>query len=331
MNTTTTPPFDCHETQRRASLYLDGRLRAAVRQQVQEHLFGCDDCVLAFQQLRRLSEVAQAMPAPDVGHDLADRVLATVAERRGRVLGRLGHSNSNRIAAAAAVVLFAIATAWGVGFWMGRSVSPETTPPETGSPEFGPPAEVVEVEPAKLRAFERAAQSLVDDIEVIDAVDEDIRRPLVAAQVELFDLDGMADRVLQRSDSSESFRELARFVQEVTARLAADDAATDWSALRHDARTRGLVARPRQPLVVPAAPVDLDRNRLETVVSEFAFDWPEDRRGSFSRLLILKDGFVRGDGDAWSIVESSDVGDVFEAPRNRAEEMMRRMLEAMGR
>ncbi len=44
--------------------YLDGELQAARLQQVEEHLASCEDCRRELEELRRLSGLLQALPAP---------------------------------------------------------------------------------------------------------------------------------------------------------------------------------------------------------------------------------------------------------------------------
>jgi anti-sigma factor RsiW len=83
------PLIECERTVRRLWDYLDGRLPAMAREEVEAHLAVCAGCPshLAFAERMRRS-VAAAGPAPMSGADEAD-----LRERVRRALERIARSN----------------------------------------------------------------------------------------------------------------------------------------------------------------------------------------------------------------------------------------------
>ncbi len=75
---------------RRFDTYLDGTLDTAERSRVESHLAECASCHAEFAELRRTVELLHRLDDPEPPPDLAERILARIAEQEGsEAAGRL--------------------------------------------------------------------------------------------------------------------------------------------------------------------------------------------------------------------------------------------------
>ncbi len=310
--------FDCSRTLALASRFLDGRLCADTRRRVQQHLQVCSECMLRYREMRELIQQAGKLPARAASPDLAAAVRESVSQRRQGMLANLGLPGLGRarmgwprgrtgLLSAAAAALVCIA--YGAGYWVGQQDTPAGGPLLVDSGSAGadpdtsaqPSAQLAGFDPHR---FERAARGLVHDIEFIDSVPPAGRMPMLAAQLEYFDLDSQAVRVLAEdhagslpTDRPAQLTDLARFVHRLAIDLADRSQEPSWDELRQDVRRRGLLQRraagdPERQLRRRRDRQDPGRRRA--VVDEVAGRLGSADRGSLCKLLELKECFVEG-------------------------------------
>ena len=109
------PATACERVRRDASTFLDGRLAAARRATMQQHLQACGECVRELQQLARLSRAMHNLPSFRLADGMASRLrrglaAAPVARSLPAPSRRWPRVASWAVAAAAAVAVF----------WLGR-------------------------------------------------------------------------------------------------------------------------------------------------------------------------------------------------------------------
>jgi anti-sigma factor RsiW len=126
----------------RLSEYLDGGLRDAEREELEEHLASCDGCTDALEGLRRVVTTAQDLPDVPPATDLWPAIAAQITppesgreparEPRRSPFWRLRFSFSvpQLAAAGIAVFLVSVTAAW----WMASSLAPDTDYLSLGGP-----------------------------------------------------------------------------------------------------------------------------------------------------------------------------------------------------
>lgn len=315
--------LDCTQTQARASLFFDGQLRARSRRLLQEHLQKCASCMASYRQLRELIKTSGELPGRPVRADLAIAVRSAVAQRRQSVLSTLAQSAEERgrvhwlrrragaIAAAAAVVIVA---SYGVGYWMGldgASSKPgallvlRDQPPPSGMKKLQSPGATAQLASFDPTRFERAALGLAHDVEWIDSVPAEGRLPLLTAQLEYFDLDTQAVKLISLARSratatevSSELTSLAQFVHGLAIKLSDETREPVWTELRDEVRRRRLLTRRSQQAPnerrVHYRSGDQQPVRMRAVVDEVGGRLGATDRGALVELMVLKECFVEG-------------------------------------
>lgn len=154
----------CARVRARASAFLDGRLTAAQRAAVQQHLHTCCTCKGELQQVARLARAMHNLPPFRLADGMASRLrrqlaVAPVATRPSPPRALARRVTGFAVLAAAAVALFAL------GYRCGRhdaGVSGPSVGPAGSQP---PAATAAEGRPMPQRAAPRAPQPPLPDIE----------------------------------------------------------------------------------------------------------------------------------------------------------------------
>lgn len=115
--------LSCDAVVARTSLFLDGRLRAAVRARVQTHLRGCEACAEVYRQFAQIGSASRELPDPEPAPDLAQRVLKEARWRRAGRLAALAQPGQRRIVLAAAGALVVGGLGYLLGYFAGAAAS----------------------------------------------------------------------------------------------------------------------------------------------------------------------------------------------------------------
>ena len=318
----------CEKVRALSSAYLDGALTPRARGVVQDHLRRCPGCMTALKEERRFLNRVRAVAVVRGGagpdpQDLAERVLQTVAARRQPLVRGLGRRLPFPWPWAAAV-LAALALGWVLGT------------------AFGPEPQARDVfDPA---AFTRAVQGLTADLVVSDQLPSAERRALLESQVARFGLRDSARRLMERVPEREPLHGLAAFATRVADEVEREE--PRWDALRSEALRVVPALRVVESAPWPSLPPLPPRGKPRTVP---LVGLDAATRGVLEKFLATRDRWVfAGDGDgvrqvleevdrrghsfsgSWSWSSSSASSSVT-AGTNRAAEMLRQMLEQMGR
>ncbi len=185
----------CARVTHLASAMLDGRLPNAQRQVVQRHLQQCPECLSIVRGLARLGRATHNLPPQRTAPDLGDRVQADLAQRRRQRTISLEHEPTQRRPRAITFVAAAalLALAWAIGFRMGGPTHP---PRDAATGDL---------------TFATTCRHVLGDL-TWARLPQHTRRPLLAAQLELFGLPSRARRVLEHSAPQSAEYELASMV-----------------------------------------------------------------------------------------------------------------------
>jgi Putative zinc-finger len=286
-----------------ASLLLDGRLDAPRRAAMQRHLRACPACTGAVQQLARLGRATHNLPQHRIAADLSERVRGALEMRRreryaqlhdGPVGGRRDQ-RALRIAAAAAL----LGLAWSIGFWMrgDRAVVHDAPLTAAGPLDTGAAIDAT---------FASTSRRVLSDLAWVPELPQHARRPLLTAQLDLFDLQARAARILARAAPSSADHELAHLVVGLAHALEANrtnagssetgsretDAPIDWLELQRRRLPEATFAAPaaeRELIAVPPRSV-------EQVVQRHADHLSPAERDELGLFLQLKSELVTGTG-----------------------------------
>jgi len=316
----------CERVQTYASLWLDGELDAERRGAIDAHLSRCDACHEFFAELKELGFLTRSIDEEPLPDGFAARVReAAEAGAGGRswihdpVFGRV---------AAGLVILLSVAVAYRLGHEQGA---------RDGAIESIEPINGTELTPIGYDQGLRAARSLMDDVDAIDRVPEGLRRPLLRAQLDHFELPAWARRVhADAGIGAGGVTELADFVHHVE-RMLEDDLASPVDLKRHVD-----VHRLRVPAGAASVHVRVGRDsegrqrRRSRVLTAVASDLPTHVRATLDRVLHMNDAMVFG-VDAPEMMELAipnvfGHGNPFEIDVNGGEipaDALRKRLEAM--
>ncbi|MGC8783071.1 MAG: anti-sigma factor family protein [Armatimonadota bacterium] len=91
----------CEEVQDRLSALIDEQLSQTEREQVQHHLYACEDCLREYQELRRFVEFCRQLEAPepriDLWQEFQPMLAEIIAEQRLSFTQRLRHQWSRLV------------------------------------------------------------------------------------------------------------------------------------------------------------------------------------------------------------------------------------------
>lgn len=278
----------CKQVQQRVSRWLDGRLDADTAAIVDQHLDSCSACRSEFAAMRELSRQVAAQGPDDLPDGFAARVReAAVASEQSAPRTWQVWMLQNPIAlrlAAAAFVIIGLVWAYDLGRAHGRT---------TGSRAVQTTSPVAHDSPAHMRA----ARSLASDLGVIDRIPEKMRRPMLRAQIDHFELDRWANVVRREVKSSEPVRGLANLVAGLSAVL--DDEARFGAALtrlRADALQPSLwgTGGVEAFVAIDIPEVRNWRDRRDRSVHTAAKHMSPGERSGLDRLLQFKEHLACG-------------------------------------
>lgn len=281
-----------------ASLMLDGRLDAPRRAALQRHLQACPACTRAVQQLARLGRATHNLPRHRVTAGLSERVHGALQVRRRDRLAELdaepraARRDQRAVRAVAAAALLALA--WSIGFWMRGDRAAPNDPPATAAttPDRGAQPDAT---------FAATSRRVLSDLAWVPELPQRARRPLLTAQLDLFDLRQRATRILTRTAPDSAEHELARLVLGLAHTLEGDGAAAggdnpdvpvDWQALQRRAAPEATFADPAVTHTLAAAPA----RSVEQVVQRHADHLSDAERDELGQFLELKRELVTGTG-----------------------------------
>lgn len=191
----------CEEVRKHISDWVDARLDAQAASVVEPHLQECPTCRNEFAAMRELSRRVADVEPDELPADFAARVreAALRPDPQFARSHRWAHPMALRLAAAAMVIL-GFVLAYDLGREHGQTTSRSNVavaqPVASDSP-----------------THMRAARSVASDLSVIDRIPEKMRRPMLRAQFEHFELERWADEVQRQQPSSEPVRDLAALIR----------------------------------------------------------------------------------------------------------------------
>ncbi len=286
-----------------ASLLLDGRLDAPRRAALQRHLHGCPACTRVVQQLARLGRATHNLPHHRLGAGIGERVHGALQLRRRERFAELDdgprrdrrEQRAMRIVAAAALLMLA----WSIGFWMrgDRAVANVTPLTAAGTPDATAPLDAT---------FASTSRRVLSDLAWVPELPPRARRPLLTAQLDLFDLRVRAARILAHAAPSSAEHELAQLVVGLAHALEIDssntgcgdtgssdtDARIDWQELQRQRPRDATFTAPPATHVLAAAPP----RSVEQVVQQHAEHLSPAERDELGQFLQLKRELVTGTG-----------------------------------
>lgn len=307
----------CSRVVQLASAMLDGRLDAARRGALQRHLQACPACLAAVQQLARIGRATHNLPPRRAPHGMASRVRELVVERRRARFASLDEQPLRRPSARWATLLAAAAVlllAWAIGFRMGGAgvlpagerpageltdrLSASREPVRRNLPHASPP-------PVDA-TFASTCRHVLGDLAWAPELPLHARRPLMAAQFELFDLRERADHVLAHSPVGTAEHQLAQLIWGLSRALqAVESPARDESvAAVVERRGASLTAAERSDL---GEFLELKRRLVVddgVIDAEFAQVWRRRTRGRIEAGQTTSFSFATGFASASSLAES---------------------------
>lgn len=326
-------PSLCGRVRAQLSEHLDGVLDSESQRVLRRHLCVCEGCRSEFEALESLSRQVGALVAPATRPGLAHAVRSEGARIESDLQGerRVGWIPW----AAAASILLGLAGAYQMGLRSGRgeawreiALAPKDAgsgAPVGGARDLG--REIPDAAPAFLvgtgnrapvalegdRSAVRAARSLFADFEVLEAVPEPYRVPLIRSQVHHFGLDRWAAARIgvQRVEGpgapgslgDDPLRPLADLVQRLEIELGVEDAVDPSGLLAMDPGPEfwsTMVAAADGPSNASvAAPLDLDH-----LIERIAPALDGVGRSELGRWVRLKEMIVLGDGDPDGALEA---------------------------
>ncbi len=284
-----TGPDRCGSVLAVTTLWLDGRLSASARAEVEQHMRECAACRAEYRAQARLAQAVARLPREAPAADVTGRAWRS-AQGAPQTPGT--RAPLLRAAAAAAVLL---STALG-SYWLGVGDAPAPSPAVVRSEPRESIAEAAEADDSL--AYRRAAQLVLADLATIDRVEPALRQPLLAAQMRAFGLDAWAARPARGDDPDAALRPLLCQLDEA---LSAEDD-TQLLALQGSLRVAPSAAAAKPAAAAPPPQARLEvprftRDQAQAVVATFTELPPPDRE-SLAQLLEAKESFVRGDLDA---------------------------------
>ena len=263
----------CRRVTQLASAMLDGRLDAGKRAALQRHLHGCPECTRSVQELARLGRATHNLPRHRITAGMATRVRAAMQTRRGEQLARLDATPGRegrglRILAAAAL----LALAWAMGFWMRGTSAARHDPTSTAA--------------APDATFAATSRRVLSDLAWVPELPTHTRRPLLTAQLDLFDLRSRAARVLWTTTADSAEHELARLVLDLARSL---EAGAPPNAPEEPLRATHAVAQAPPEIVLA------DRGAVQRVVERHAEDLTRAEREDLGAFLQFKRELVLGE------------------------------------
>lgn len=276
-------PPRCERVQDLASSWLDGQLDAERRAAIDGHLARCDLCHGFYADLRELGRLVRGIEEDALPADFAARVreAATVATRRRSWL----HDPMFTRVAAAIMVVLAVAVAYRLGHDHGTRDGAIDSVRGVGASE---------VSPIGFDQGLRAARSLVGDVGTLDKVAPRLRRPLLRAQLEHFQLPEWARRVRSDHRIDGEVEALARFVERVE-RMVAEDMGP-LADIQRQIERQGFNLEGLADGVSVDVGLDPRHRRAQRiqVVRHVASDLPGDVQSLLDRVLLMKDALVFG-------------------------------------
>ena len=281
-----------------ASLLLDGRLDAPRRAAVQRHLRACQACTDAVQQLARLGRATHNLPRHRLAAGMSERVQGSLQTRRRERFAELDDGPqrqrrewlTTRIVAAAAMMTLA----WSIGYWMRGDRAIATAESLTAARPLDANTEVD-------TTFASTSRRVLSDLAWVPELPQRARRPLLTAQLDLFDLQARAARVLASAAPSSAEHELAQLIAGLAQALAADgtkaggsdtDAPIDWPQLQRRRLPDATFTAPAANPVLAVAPP----RTVEQVVQRHADHLSPAERDELGQFLQLKRELVTGTG-----------------------------------
>lgn len=188
----------CERVQQRVSRWLDDRLDAETSAVVERHLEQCDVCRVEFAAMRELSRRVAEQEPDDLPVGFAARVREAALQPERTAVSAWANPMALRLAAAAFVII-GLVWAYDLGRSHGRS---------GGDPSVATTEPVAYDSPKHMRA----ARSVASDLGVIDRIPEKMRRPMLRAQLDHFELDRWAHEVQRQAKPAEPVRDLAELI-----------------------------------------------------------------------------------------------------------------------
>ena len=283
----------CQQVLHHASRWADGNLGAATSDAIKTHLARCDGCRIEFAAIRELSRLVRAQAPDGLPDGFAARVRETAVQAGpARPQGRWWRHVAMRRAAAALLVVIGL----GWAYHLGREHGSATTSGPGVQPDV--PVNVVSFDsPTHLRA----ARSVASDLGIIDRIPERLRRPLLRAQIDHFELDRWAEEVRRHERAQPTVVELAALIRELSQTL--EDPRSGGNILQ--LRQRALQPNLWSPIPGMMVSVDIDvssnaRKRRHRSVRSAAPDMPEGIHIALGRVLELKEHLA--DGNPWPFI-----------------------------
>lgn len=291
----------CVELRAALSEYLDGRQTLRQRHQTDRHLGRCHTCRAHLNELHRLAQLARSAPMSAPTPALAARVRQTLARRpqrhgadpligSARTVWWMQHRQQIGRAVAALLVIAACAGSYALGR---RQTANH---PSTAS--VAATVDRADLAARDREQFVRGASSLLDDIANLERIDEQLRLPLLQAQVRQLGLDRAARRWLQRDvdqPGDAALTQVAHLIEGIdpsaghghSVTIPAPAQATDLLTRLQDADRRVL-----------ARPITAFTPQIDHTLDLVAPNLSAPARHSLGNLLHLKESFIEGDADA---------------------------------
>lgn len=309
----------CARARQLVSALLDGRLDARRRGALQRHLAACRACQQVVRDTERLARATHNLPQHRTDADLADRVRGALLERRGRRFETL-HDGARRLGGwrgrsavslvvAAAAALLLLAGTWWLGYRAGPSsdeVGPRVGAEGASAPDE-PPAEPGLSPRTPGAAFVANSTRVLRDLAWAHDLPATERRSLIAAQLELYDLQRRAEQVLDDRRADPATRELARLIRDLARLFREPDAAEPAPDERAPGGpVPGALLKREAGASFAAVPVDeqllLDPaaagQPIEPIVARHAARLEPHERDELSALLQLQREIASGQRDA---------------------------------
>ncbi len=277
---------DCDIILMRASRMLDGALPECDRSAVETHLDTCGRCRREVQVWHELGQCARDVPVEPLADNTSMRVREALWARTNRMPRRRGQTRFTPWLMVALLLIAAMAA-----YWVGRLHERRTARPRISSPSVPTLQEARWSDQQRLRA----ARGLASDVGVIDRIPAPLRRPLLEAQIEHFQL---ADWALEHQRGAQppernQHRDLANLVVDLRSLLHEEP--FDMKSLRR-LKGRALSLSLSEDVHVN---IDLDMHRphvhARAAIRAVAPNLAPDAQTSLTRFLTLKERFARGD------------------------------------
>ena len=294
----------CSEVRGHVSRWADDRLDAAVRAEVQAHIDGCPACRIEFAAIRELSRRVGELEPDTLPDGFAARVREAAIGAGNEHVGPPWYGGTIAVrVAAAACVLLTVALAYFIGRDHGREHL------EGSGDDFV--ASALPVAAHDSPAYLRAARSVASDLGVIDRIPARMRRPLLRAQIDHFDLDRWAHAVRRVPSPSEPARDLAALISNLVDSLEDETRfEAEMTSLRDRAMRPSIWSGMSGEMFVGVDVGARDRRGpRDRVLRHAARHMSSTERSGLDRLLEFKEHLA--DGNPWPLLslgrDGSDV------------------------